>query len=118
MRFRSTGRTRPTRAENEITFDRCRALLAERGWLALFPEGTSHSDPQLRPLKTGAARIALSVEAADGFAGGLRVLPVGLLYLDKGTFRSRVAVVLGEPFTLAEYAEAYAPPTSEGRPPR
>lgn len=94
-------------SRNEITFDRCRALLAGGGWLALFPEGTSHSDPQLRPLKTGAARIALSVEAAGGFQVGLRVLPVGLLYLDKGTFRSRVVAVVGEPFTLGEYAAQY-----------
>lgn len=95
-------------SRNEITFDRCRALLGGGGWLALFPEGTSHSDPQLRPLKTGAARIALSVEAANGFQAGLRVLPVGLLYLDKGTFRSRVVAVVGEPFSLAEYAPQYA----------
>src|SRR5882724_5703341 len=41
---------------------RCRAALARGEALALFPEGVSHSDPQLRPLKTGAARIVLSAE--------------------------------------------------------
>src|SRR3954463_5789585 len=39
-------------ARNEASFGRCRAELAANGALALFPEGVSHSDPQLRPLKT------------------------------------------------------------------
>ena len=50
-------------SRNEESFARCRAVLASAGALALFPEGTSHSDSQLRPLKTGAARIALSAAA-------------------------------------------------------
>ena len=40
-------------------FSRSHELLAEKGALALFPEGTSHSDPALKPLTTGAARIVL-----------------------------------------------------------
>ena len=44
-------------ARNEETFARCRALL-RKGWvMALFPEGTSHSEPELLPLRTGAARL-------------------------------------------------------------
>src|ERR1051326_4874140 len=44
---------------NRETFARARALLARGGAIAIFPEGTTHSDPRLRELKTGAARIAL-----------------------------------------------------------
>jgi 1-acyl-sn-glycerol-3-phosphate acyltransferase len=43
-------------SKNEETFQRCRELLAAGGWLMLFPEGTSHSETTLLPLKTGAAR--------------------------------------------------------------
>ena len=32
-------------------------ILASGGVLALFPEGQSHNEPQLQPLKTGAARM-------------------------------------------------------------
>jgi glycerol-3-phosphate O-acyltransferase/dihydroxyacetone phosphate acyltransferase len=40
--------------KNAETFTRAEELLAKGGALALFPEGTSHSDPSLKPLKTGA----------------------------------------------------------------
>jgi 1-acyl-sn-glycerol-3-phosphate acyltransferase len=94
--------------QNERTFDICRERLAKGGWIVLFPEGTSHSDPSLRPMKTGAARIALTAEAASDFRLGLRILPVGLLFEDKEIFRSRVVAKVGAPMTLRGYAEQYA----------
>ena len=94
--------------KNEETFARCRGLLGKGGSLALFPEGTSHSDPTLRPLKTGAARIALSAEAERGFELGVMLVPVGLLYEAKTTFRSRALVVVGEPIACLPYARAHA----------
>jgi glycerol-3-phosphate O-acyltransferase/dihydroxyacetone phosphate acyltransferase len=94
-------------SRNEETFRRCRELLERGGWLMLFPEGTSHSDPQLKPLKTGAARIALQAEAAADFKLGVRIVPVGLLYEDKTIFRSRVGAALGEPRTLERYRDRY-----------
>ena len=93
--------------KNEETFARCRDLLAKGGSLALFPEGTSHSDPTMKPLKTGAARIALSAEAAHGFGLGVTLVPVGMSYEAKTTFRSRALVVLGEPIACLPYAAAH-----------
>jgi 1-acyl-sn-glycerol-3-phosphate acyltransferase len=91
-------------AANESTFARCRALLAEGEALALFPEGVSHSDPQLKPLKSGAARIALSAEREyrerTGAPLGLQIVPVGLAYECKAIFRSRVLLVVGEPLRV------------------
>ena len=85
---------------NTETFDRSYDLLAKGGALALFPEGTSHSDPSLKPLKTGAARIVL--EAEQKFPGlGVRIVPVGLLFDAKQTFRSRALVQVGEPIDPA-----------------
>ncbi len=84
--------------DNDRTFGACRALLVEAGWLALFPEGKSHDETTLQPLKTGAARIALGA-VADG-ATGLQVLPIGLLYADKGVFRSSVAIAIGAPIPV------------------
>lgn len=95
-------------AGNEETFARCRALLRDGQAMALFPEGTTHSEPELLPLRTGAARIALSSEAEAGWALNLRIVPVGLWYEEKTRFRSSVLLVVGEPFVLTAYREAYA----------
>src|SRR6266550_8941434 len=51
-------------AKNAQMFEAARAVLVRGGTIAIFPEGTSHSDPKLRPLKTGTARIALGAAAA------------------------------------------------------
>jgi 1-acyl-sn-glycerol-3-phosphate acyltransferase len=94
-------------SRNDETFARCRAALAAGEALALFPEGTSHSDPQLRPLKTGAARIVLSAEAEHDGALGVTVVPVGLYYERKARFRSRVLLVVGEPLVVAPLLPGY-----------
>jgi 1-acyl-sn-glycerol-3-phosphate acyltransferase len=93
---------------NETTFARCRALLRRHIALALFPEGTTHSGAELLPLKTGAARIALSAEDEAGWQLGLRIVPVGLWYQNKTLFRSSALLVVGPPFTIAEYRAQYA----------
>jgi 1-acyl-sn-glycerol-3-phosphate acyltransferase len=41
-------------ARNEESFARCRAALGAGEELALYPEGTSHSDPRLKPLRSEA----------------------------------------------------------------
>lgn len=92
---------------NENTFARCRALLRQNKALALFPEGTTHSETKLLPLRTGAARIALSAEAEANWQLGVRIVPVGLWYQNKTRFRSAALLVVGEPFTLDEYAALY-----------
>lgn len=94
-------------ARNEESFARCRAELAGGGVLALFPEGVSHSDPQLRALKTGAARIALSAEAEHGGRLDVAIVPVGLAYERKTMFRSSVVLVVGESIPVAPLLAAY-----------
>lgn len=87
-------------AKNAETFARCREHLAHGGAVALFPEGISHNLPSLQPLKTGAARIALETEEA--FPGlRLALVPVGLFFEEKGRFRSRALVEIGEPIDPA-----------------
>ena len=94
-------------SRNEASFARCRAELAAGGALALFPEGVSHSDPQMRPLKTGAARIALSAEAEHDGRLGVTLVPVGLYYERKARFRSSVLLVIGEPIDVAPLLPDY-----------
>lgn len=82
-------------ARNQETFAACRALLMRGGTLAIFPEGVSHDGPQLKPLKTGTARIALG--AAAGREIDLKIVPAGLYYTAKTTFRSSALLHFGAP---------------------
>jgi glycerol-3-phosphate O-acyltransferase / dihydroxyacetone phosphate acyltransferase len=84
--------------QNDAMFEACRAHLGKNKWMALFPEGVSHSAPHLQPLKTGAARIALQTEEP-----ALMIVPVGLTYDDKAVFRSAVTATIGTPLSLASF---------------
>jgi glycerol-3-phosphate O-acyltransferase/dihydroxyacetone phosphate acyltransferase len=96
---------------NEEALTRCRAELAAGAELALYPEGTSHSEPELKPLKTGAARIALAAVAQAAATPGARaplLVPMGLHYEDKAVFRSGVHVVVGARIDLSRHVERFA----------
>jgi len=92
---------------NAEMFAAARRLLEGGGTIAIFPEGTSHSDTRLRPLRTGAARIALGA----GTEAPVTIIPVALTYFDKATFRSNALVSFGEPIVVTS-----AMPLVEGEP--
>lgn len=94
----------PTRmAGNEGTFEAARGALVGGGAITIFPEGRSHSEPELGALKTGAARIAFrAVEAG----AKVQVVPVGLTYAEKTRFRSQVRIEVGEPFDVKPFLPA------------
>jgi 1-acyl-sn-glycerol-3-phosphate acyltransferase len=64
----------------------------------IFPEGISHDDPSLAPLRSGAARMALQAHH-EGVAG-LRLLPMGLVFEAKERPDSRVLVRVGDAIDL------------------
>lgn len=83
---------------NVASFDALITALARGGLFMIFPEGVTGDWPQLAPLKTGAARIAL--QARDAGVRGLTIVPVGLTFERKGEPRSRVFVQVGEPIDI------------------
>ncbi|MCD9189344.1 MAG: 1-acyl-sn-glycerol-3-phosphate acyltransferase [Pyrinomonadaceae bacterium] len=89
-------------AKNQETFRRCRELLKKSGAIAIFPEGVSHNETKLQPLKTGAARIALGAVSVgeNPNAVDLHVVPVGLYYTNKTDFRSEAMLIFGESFPV------------------
>jgi len=87
---------------NRETFARCHEELAAGGAIALFPEGISHDAPHLAELKTGAARIALEAEERFGPLGTW-IIPVGLTFEEKGTFRSRALIRIGTPIDVSAW---------------
>jgi 1-acyl-sn-glycerol-3-phosphate acyltransferase len=105
--------------KNRLTFEQCHALLRQNRCIALFPEGVSHNATRLLPVKTGAARIALgAISVAQPAEKGstldcLKIVPVGLYYTSKTSFRSEALIRFGAPI------EAHAVPLdAQGEPPR
>jgi glycerol-3-phosphate O-acyltransferase/dihydroxyacetone phosphate acyltransferase len=94
-------------ASNEASFGRCYDYLERGGTVMIFPEGTSVSERRLRPLKTGAARIALGTEARHHFKLGLKLVCVGTNYFDPSSFRSDVLLNVAPPINVADYADRY-----------
>ncbi|HVH11321.1 MAG TPA: 1-acyl-sn-glycerol-3-phosphate acyltransferase, partial [Gemmatimonadales bacterium] len=91
-------------AKNAQTFEGARAVLVRGGTIAVFPEGASHSDPKLRPFKTGTARIALGAAAALPPDLRLQIVPAGLYYRAKQTFRSAALLHFSTPLSVERVA--------------
>ena len=94
-------------SKNSEAFAAVDRALAEGDAICIFPEGVSHSEGRLVPLRTGAARMALSAERAGTH---VNLVPVGLNFDRKTTFRSRVTVVYGHPFTCKDLADPVTHP--------
>ena len=84
---------------NLETFVAARKLLASGGTIGICPEGVSHDEPRLRPIKTGAARIALGA-VSTGEVFDLKIVPAGLYYTSKTSFRSSVLLYCGKPIPV------------------
>jgi 1-acyl-sn-glycerol-3-phosphate acyltransferase len=101
-------------SKNRQTFERTRNILASGGAIAIFPEGASHGDPKLRPMKTGAARIALGAASLSSDTAPLTIVPLGIYYTAKPTFRSSALLYFGEPISVAPAAlKSNAEPPSD-----
>lgn len=92
---------------NEDTFREAIDALRSGEAVQIYPEGISHSEPALQPLKTGAARIALAAESESAWELGLRIVPVGLTYSDKTLFRGRVVACMEEPIAVRDWRKAH-----------
>ncbi|WP_243294494.1 1-acyl-sn-glycerol-3-phosphate acyltransferase [Geothrix mesophila] len=107
--FRAIPVTRPkdggaTPETIQQCFRKVHDVLAEGGSVAMFPEGVSHSEADLAPLKTGAARMALSSPVP------VTLVPAGLVYGDRATFRHSVLLRVGEPVVWHDLAPRGADP--------
>ena len=93
-------------AGNRSAFAACHEVLAKRGTVAIFPEGTTSARSRLAPVKTGAARIALGAYAAG--VEDLIIVPLGLAFEDRVAFRGRAFVDMGPPIRMADLVPTVA----------
>lgn len=95
---RRDGALPPTPERNAYAFQLVTRALRSRQVVLVFPEGISHDDPTLAPLKSGVARMALQAHS-EGVAH-IRLLPMGLVFEEKERPDSRVLVRIGEALDL------------------
>ncbi len=91
---------------NQATYAQYIAALHRGEVCAIFPEGFTHLDPELKYVKAGAGRIAKA--AVTEFDGDLNlvVLPVGLTFRPEQVFRGDAFVRIGAPFAIDDLRDA------------
>ncbi len=97
---------------NVEMFTACVETLAQGRLIGIYPEGTTHAESRVQRIKTGAARIALAYEVERRDVGGrplrpLTLIPVGLTFEARKSFRGRVLIAFGEPIPVTPHLEAY-----------
>ncbi|WVQ66895.1 uncharacterized protein L199_005086 [Kwoniella botswanensis] len=97
---------------NQMLFRGTFEALALGESIGVFPEGTSHTEPHMIPLKDGTSWAALEyvryLKGTEENAGPKKgrkavVIPVGIAYVDKRKYRSRVVVHYGEPISMDQF---------------
>jgi len=94
----------PDPKRNEDAFRAVIAALGQGRAVLIFPEGKSHDEPSIAPLKTGTARMALQARGAG--VRELAILPIGFVFENKSQPRTRILVEVGEPIALDDWPDA------------
>ncbi|KAG6334586.1 hypothetical protein ID866_4496 [Astraeus odoratus] len=89
------------------TFD----ALARGEAVALFPEGTSYTEPRIMQVKDGAAWAALEYTkwaANNGVEDQeVKIIPASIVYTNKSKYRSDVIMEFGPPISMDEYKDHF-----------
>eukprot|EP00428_Durinskia_dybowskii_P063624 CAMPEP_0170363748 /NCGR_PEP_ID=MMETSP0117_2-20130122/5017_1 /TAXON_ID=400756 /ORGANISM="Durinskia baltica, Strain CSIRO CS-38" /LENGTH=599 /DNA_ID=CAMNT_0010618225 /DNA_START=255 /DNA_END=2054 /DNA_ORIENTATION=+ len=85
-------------------FSKVHAALANGQCIGIFPEGGSHDNTDLLPLKAGVAAIALGTQ--EKYDVKVPIVPVGLTYFRGHRFRGRLVVEFGEPIYITREISA------------
>ena len=96
---RKANEASPDRSRNAEAFREILNLLEHRRAVLIFPEGKSHNEVGLEPLKTGLARLALQARDERSIKG-VTILPLGLIFEDKGVPGTAIGVRVGEPIEM------------------
>jgi 1-acyl-sn-glycerol-3-phosphate acyltransferase len=82
-------------SDNEAVFSRVAKHLTSGGNILIFPEGTSHNEPHLLDLRSGAGRMLARAQLEDGRTRSLTFQAVALEFDERDVFRSRALVLFG-----------------------
>lgn len=91
--------------DNDAVFERVAKHLATGGNILIFPEGTSHNEPHLIALRSGAGRM---LDRAKSSSDALTFQAVALEFDERDVFRSRTLVLFGPARRVTDYPTADA----------
>ncbi len=92
--------------QNDKTFRICYKMLLNNGALMIFPEGSTETVKQLRPLQRGIWRLAFGTLARDRNID-MVIVPVGVNFTNPDKIRSEVMISFGPPVSLNKHYEEY-----------
>ena len=92
----------PDLIRNRHSFEAIIEELRRGGAVLVFPEGKSHNESEIAPLKTGLARAALRARAAG--VKQVKIVPIGITFANKAEPGTAVLAEIGEPISIASWA--------------
>ncbi|KAJ8078021.1 hypothetical protein PM082_000223 [Marasmius tenuissimus] len=109
--------------DRQVLFKGTFEALSKGGAVALFPEGTSYTEPRIMQVKDGAAWAALEYtkwveekrRAGNSDLQDVKVVPVAIVYTNKSKYRSSVIMEFGRPISMDPYKERFLS-SAEGAP--
>ncbi|KAF5381135.1 hypothetical protein D9757_009414 [Collybiopsis confluens] len=104
--------------DRQVLFRGTFETLSQGHAVALFPEGTSYTEPQIMQVKDGAAWAALEFTKwarEHNMEGDVRIVPAAIVYTNKSKYRSNVIIEFSRPITLDPYKELFLS-SNEGAP--
>ncbi len=92
----------PDPIRNRHSFKAIIEELRRGGAVLVFPEGKSHNEPEIAPLKTGLARAALRARTEG--VEGVRIVPIGITFANKAEPGTAVLAEVGEPLAMDRWS--------------
>lgn len=99
--------------DRQVLFKGTFEALSKGGAVALFPEGTSYTEPRIMQVKDGAAWTALEFakwlkqNPDKAPAQGVKIIPTAMVYTNKSKYRSSVVMEFGRPISMDDYLEQF-----------
>jgi len=100
-----SGDVQQRRSDNAASLAVLADSVAGGDFACLFPEGNSHDDPYLNALKTGVARFYFQAKSQSSACSQPYIIPVGLHYDAKRSFRSNVLVAFHPPIEISPHVD-------------
>ena len=94
--------------KNNEVFDKCVEVLLNKGALGIMPEGNQEIERKLRPLVKGIFRIAFAAQQKLGANQKVKILPIGIDYVDIVKSNKPIVINIGKPIVVSEYMTSFS----------